>query len=58
LNKNYKYYIINIMKLLQESDFENLKLNDTIFIEESYNKKYKYIGTFLGASKNSLGSNC
>jgi hypothetical protein len=46
------------MKLLQESDFENLKLNDTIFIEESYNKKYKYIGTFLGASKNSLGSNC
>ena len=43
------------MKLLKESNFENLKLNDTIFIEESYNKNYKYIGNFIGASKNSSG---
>jgi hypothetical protein len=43
------------MKLLQECDFENIKLNDIIYIEESLNKKYKYIGTFISSYKNLSG---
>jgi hypothetical protein len=43
------------MKILQDTDFSDLKLNDIVYIEESYNKIYKYVGNFIGVTKNEVG---